>query len=57
VHHADKFGVDALHIVDVDDRLDLGHMHVALDALHILGAIHVAMTLDVLVHLLGTGGV
>ena len=46
--HADDFGVDPRHLVKVDDGLDPGHMHDALDALDELVAPHVAITMEVL---------
>src|SRR5947209_4808090 len=57
VYHADDPGVDARHLVNMDDRLDPDHMHDTLDALHMFGAIDVAIARDVLVHLLGLVGV
>src|SRR5947209_14839934 len=53
VHDTDDLGVDAVHLVDVDDRLIPGHIHNAVNPLHVLGAPRVVVTRDVFVYPLG----
>jgi hypothetical protein len=56
-HDADNSGVDARHVVNVQDRLDPGHVHITFIALDVLGAINVSIVPNVLMNIPGADAV